>query len=127
MRTAEELITELDEVASDVDKAALVIDCQGKTVYADANDPDNLDVLRDALARGGRLFGYIKYDLGSVGVLPLQEYSGEDGVLKYLQTLAEDLAYGQGFDFLIPRTRRRPKCLSRRAPQVISRKGSAGT
>jgi hypothetical protein len=131
MRTAEELITELDEVASDVERAALVISFPDTTVLAWRDDPnrlevlqhamdggepvghisalaefaDNRQVLQHAMDLGGEPVGYITVNLGMAVAFPLREY-GEDALVPHRERLT-GFAGEHGYEILFPKGRMR--------------------
>ncbi len=95
-RTTADLVAELREVATDRDRAALVVGFDHRTEFVWASDPDALHVLNAHVRNGGDPLGLVTgYDDGdgatAVHVRPLAEYEGAEWVEKYLITMLAEM------------------------------------
>ena len=89
-RTTADLVAELQEAATDQDRAALVVGFDYRTEFVWASDPNALNVLNAHVQNGGDPLGFVTGDhdnaegATNVRARPLAEYEGAEWVEKYL-------------------------------------------
>jgi hypothetical protein len=87
MKTAEELIIELEENAKGYALTALIVGFESSTIFVMANDPSRLQRLSEAIGLGGEPVGFYRFNTGRIEMGPLQEYEQERWVHEYLDAL----------------------------------------
>jgi hypothetical protein len=99
MRTVEELIAELDDIALTVDKAAIVVGFETTTIFVWSDKADRLSHLTEAVKSGGMPIGYAGIRFTSEGeksveimATPLRELSEQDWVKKLLMGICQNVA-----------------------------------
>ncbi len=91
MKTPEDLIRDLDELATTASHAALIVGLPDMTLYLWSNDPNRLDALRASIDLDGEVVGYLLVDGNQTSVFPLPELRGQEWALKHLKRLVREV------------------------------------
>jgi hypothetical protein len=95
MRTAAELIAELETEASNFTGVAVAVGFESTTTFVFAHEPGRLEKLEEAMRSGGEPVGLLGYDNQNGGLSvytrALWEYADQEWVGNYLKELIEIL------------------------------------
>ena len=90
MRTVD-LITELQTVAKEAERAALIVGFENSTVFVFSNDPNAINTLNQTCHAGGQPVGILRWfregETLSLHAGPLQEFADDDDIRNYISNL----------------------------------------